>query len=1080
MHLFAANTVEGRQLTKARRKAERNGFALLVTVVLLSFLVLILVALATLTRVETQVATNTQKLDAARNHALLALNVALGQLQAQSGPDYRLTTQANLLDANSANPWFTGVWTADTSATPTVRSWLVSGNETVPLSITPDSALGRTNADPEIALTIGSDGLASNGPETANPNRVQLVGPGSATTTGSAMANGSVVVPGVPINAPVSGFSSDRTVGRYAWWVGDQGVKASLALPDRANEVTYAPWNTQAQRNRIRQQLASTPNYFRENSAETTAALEGFDPLNTSYPLQNILSQDQLSLQPPRSGVMADFLRRHYFEFTTANYGVLANTRSDSHAGLMRDLSLKPEELGTAYATYANYSSYMEPPGSTLSGADAAYPAIIDADSPRRRYKLVTPTSSTSVDLPDVEFGIAPVINEFFLHFRVFHSAANKMTMRVRLYVSLWNPYTSALAPTSTDDLSLEITGLPTVTVKDETSAASTVIKLQDDLPSFIKNSDGALTVKLPFGNAAATRGTQADRSSWLPGRVYGWVTKSGVGLTDNTLDFYTKTLNVTGWSYPEVDLSGSTSTPLAVTTNGTNVNGITVTLKSSAGVLATYTLPEFKAIDAAGVSGTNGTWRFGFATSLKQPLYGDSDRTWLKKTDPRSSTLPPASFGPFEVTTDTAELDPNQYTTANSAPTSHPEFLLYRPMAVASDGASQSSYNDVPIFELPRMPLLSAGGLQHLQLKGMRPFAIGNSWGEKANAIFDRYFFSGLPPTATTSFHDPDLTSGQPLPNWNLRALNHTTSSQLRDEGALSSKYLLQGGAFNVNSTSAAAWRAVLSAVRFGQAFAPADIENSSGQAYGTQKTSSALGGTTFNADDTLGKGTAAPVFFHFPQSAQETFFWKPATGGVSTPRQLSSFAFRLGVRGNDDTTLTTATVDNSVTELALSTDQIESLAEEIVRLIRLHGPFPSLEAFLGPLGASGTDSLLETAIANTNINEDAVKPLDFVAQYPSGEYGAGLSSLTLTQANLLGALAPYLRTRSDTFTIRTYGESIDTLTGEVDGRAWCEATVQRFPETVDSTDSIAQPKGPLGRRYKLTSFRWLSPNDI
>ncbi len=40
----------------------RSGFALLVTVVLVAFLVLILVGLATLTRVETQVAGNSQNL----------------------------------------------------------------------------------------------------------------------------------------------------------------------------------------------------------------------------------------------------------------------------------------------------------------------------------------------------------------------------------------------------------------------------------------------------------------------------------------------------------------------------------------------------------------------------------------------------------------------------------------------------------------------------------------------------------------------------------------------------------------------------------------------------------------------------------------------------------------------------------------------------------------------------------------------------------------------------------------------------------------------------------------------------------
>jgi hypothetical protein len=47
-------------------------------------------------------------------------------------------------------------------------------------------------------------------------------------------------------------------------------------------------------------------------------------------------------------------------------------------------------------------------------------------------------------------------------------------------------------------------------------------------------------------------------------------------------------------------------------------------------------------------------------------------------------------------------------------------------------DRATESiTYNeDVPVFELPRSPLLSLGMLQHLAIDGARPFSIGNSWG--------------------------------------------------------------------------------------------------------------------------------------------------------------------------------------------------------------------------------------------------------------------------------------------------------------------------------------------------------------
>ena len=90
-------------LTSARRGT--RGFALIVTIVLVAFLVLILVGLATFTRVETQVAANSQSLAQARQNALMALNIAIGQLQEHTGPDQRVTATADLQPlATVANP----------------------------------------------------------------------------------------------------------------------------------------------------------------------------------------------------------------------------------------------------------------------------------------------------------------------------------------------------------------------------------------------------------------------------------------------------------------------------------------------------------------------------------------------------------------------------------------------------------------------------------------------------------------------------------------------------------------------------------------------------------------------------------------------------------------------------------------------------------------------------------------------------------------------------------------------------------------------------------------------------------------
>ena len=108
------------------------------------------------------------------------------------------------------------------------------------------------------------------------------------------------------------------------------------------------------------------------------------------------------------------------------------------------------------------------------------------------------------------------------------------------------------------------------------------------------------------------------------------------------------------------------------------------------------------------------------------------------------------------------------------------------------------------------------------------------------------------------------------------------------------------------------------------------------------------------------------------------------------------------------------------------------------------------------------------------------------------------------LLQSDLLQSLGSALATRSDTFTLRCYGEASQD-SGEI-GSAWMEVVVQRIPEFVDSTNvaetgnSAPRPLkiGPstatdptvstaltpvnnvLGRRFKVVSMRWLKADEI
>jgi hypothetical protein len=96
------------------------------------------------------------------------------------------------------------------------------------------------------------------------------------------------------------------------------------------------------------------------------------------------------------------------------------------------------------------------------------------------------------------------------------------------------------------------------------------------------------------------------------------------------------------------------------------------------------------------------------------------------------------------------------------------------------------------------------------------------------------------------------------------------------------------------------------------------------------------------------------------------------------------------------------------------------------------------------------------------------------------------------LTQADILSGLGHLMSARSDTFTIRSYGEVTDK-SGKIICKAWCEAVVQRTPDPVKSnpgrseniwpenpTNVASDPVNALGRKFIIKSFRWLTPEEV
>jgi len=428
-------------------------------------------------------------------------------------------------------------------------------------------------------------------------------------------------------------------------------------------------------------------------------------------------------------------------------------------------------------------------------------------------------------------------------------------------------------------------------------------------------------------------------------------------------------------------------------------------------------------------------------------------------------------------------------------------------------------------MIELPTSPVLSLGKLQHANISihaHMPALAIGNSlasvyipkeetyetfdnyYGNERifydlsylmnDALWDRYFFSSYSrpydagkkkydESASSVFNmfDAVTTGNQSLPNSRMSLYSSASEgtsgiesklfdgSNIKiDAPARAAENLMVKGSFNVNSTSEAAWRAVLSGAR-----------------------DSAIYQSGAAAESPLTAGNTP--FSRFTQPV----------AGESTESSGSDGDEWAGFRSLNDS-------------------EIESLATEIVAEIRNrvastspNHPFLSLSDFVNrELTNSdfGRTGVIQAAIDRAGLNQGMSTPISAISKgsledadngrFPHPENilladgsdgSASMSAPTyLMQADVLQAIGSFISVRSDTFRIRSYGQSLDPISGQVVAKVWYEAIVQRFPEPVNpSSDSPENPNywtaldssgdpQPFGRRFKVLSIRQLSADEV
>jgi Tfp pilus assembly protein PilV len=1201
------------------RRHRSQGFALLITITLLAFLVLLLVSLASLTRVETQVAGNSQSLAQARQNALMALNMAIGQLQKTAGPDQRVTARSDVgipsgvtviasttgaaAQASIDTYWrakrnrqWTGVWLntknnpsdydpnnpAAFNPVPVLQSWLVSGNEKA-ADFSPETQLTglSVTASPDIPLTDANGVL----------HRLLVGARTTGATSNATDLDRLVTAPQQDIKSTgVPGTDgSATTVGHYAWWVGDEGIKARANLVD-----TYAATST-PEAERIRRQSAQRP------------AIEAMTGLTTDYPsnsadLLNVFTPAQLTYLNPAATFPAA-LKTRYHDLSVTSRGVLADVKD---GGLKADLTYHFGRTTLAdfrTSLRALYGTNDIAPINANAGDLSANPLINSVAALRATFPSTASFAPEFVNTATWEqlwsfanqgssfdssgraaprlhaatqHGLYPLVIQTKMFFRLrFVGGApdadgvnrtGTLSIDTIPVVLLANPYAVPLAPAdyqfrvsgsnpqlvfgNTDDTDAPDTDFSTRAYPNTSGGSSTeptyagnitfvlrttgmaageaqiftidpdnqpsgttidaedriiVVNSNDAKQVYMKNDfdpSPALTFNTPKTVPAAnTRAALRSSAGSLVTRLYINYASSQGNLRLIQM--------VNAQSYRDSTFTGSNLYTLTV-------DPMSDGIRQGGGAIAS--LPQPPTTDNPAAKPGVGSKLFTHQQApFLQVNYRTTTATWNAPNSAISHPLEWARCFMKNGSNGSSGTTPSPWLGANllrpSGSTTTARWGLVNigqgnSQTVPPDSIGGSSASDVGfinyLYDIPRPdnPLSSLGQLQHFNATGYIPvtgtpnnsvmnswqtnYPISNSYPQPRvprdrlfnyvnggsvslgyhydgsslwnDVLWDRFYFSTYPQSGDFDFASGKLINSRYRPFRDRSAVAWDDETKFRGDGDPSkaanalaaSQNLLVDGAFNINSTSVEAWKAVFSSLK------------------------------------------KVPVGTESVPSAPFSRTLTPSAGSAGAASGTSANSWS-GFRD-------------------LSPAEIQTLAEEMVLQVRKRGPFTSLSEFVNRrlvataadtygLGLSGAlQAALDLAVNPTSNLAPSFKVKSSAVSSTSAtnpdhiafsEIGyilpaalAGFPGYVL-QGDVLSSLGATLSARSDTFTIRTYGDSVNPATGEVTGRAWCEAVVQRTPDYVDSTPAAntpaaGSPAETFGRRYQVVSFRWLSPEDI
>jgi hypothetical protein len=1198
--------------------SSRRGFTLIVTVSLMILLVILALGMLSLSSTALRSSAASSDMLKARQNARMALMLAIGQLQRHAGPDQRVTAPANIAgdaQGNASPPgaapanalsvrgvdkglsavqpgtrYWTGVWRnpapnplleiLTATPSPTLQQWLVSGNES------------RTAADR--LVPANPDYVVNPSGEVADATRaVVLVGTNTAAGNLPNPADRYVAAPLVEIRES----SNNQLAGRYAWWVGDEGVKARINSTETSRDGNrYTSLPSQRRGWETVDGLSSYPTATNPNHAA----------------LARVTSAKQAELLMPDA---IESLRANFHAATTDSLAVLTDpvsggTKVDLTAIFGRPLVSTAPANAAGIANYPLTTSCIIPVGTAYPWrSQLRAPQWATAHTFVNRAAALTSSGelvvapSTSINQPS----IAPLITDFRILMGArlvpqggVAAAQTATAFRVqpcgKIAIAIANPYSVPLrwnsnleftiqnrtpAGNGPSRIYLSQNNSPQGPSPDGTASFLPARPNRDDPnpsdpePALFYNTFFQIpSGVLPPGEARVfTIGSRVTR----PARDRNPVritlvpfATANPGSFDNCLEMET------------IDADARTPRLILDVRESWQTTLAQVEMRLAGGRLSDQPLLRIESFEIdSNLDFVKGQRVFEnvqqcremprpfgiqlFNLSISQPGFDYSTLFSGVSFDMgmRSSTI--RSFADFNIRATrftkpiTCYNPPPYFSETSDSPASLPRNapggetgsrftsnLLGNPHRW---GHSPGGVNRTVLFTIPAQ-VTSLAQLQHADLTGdndqgsighQPAYAFGNSYASpfiKRNlssenrtnyivigindqsgarrevkrfydisyllnaSVWDTYFLSTI--VSNSNSATPQIPAIMPI--------TRSADPALKDPVLAATKLLVHGG-FNVNSTDKNAWKAFLASAKH--------LQHRTDSSPSSQAT--------------------------FPRSLEQISLANNPPSGT----QNDSFS---GFRRLNDA-------------------QLDALATEICRQVRLRGPFTSVSQFVNRTLATldnrtralSRSGALQTAIdeGGLNINNagnrsifsaalnptrDRVtfqtknglprsdfdgpietfwgrnfRPADALSSMPDwgntsdgGHYGSVASIISdrqilddpafrseqgfrstnipgwLTQADVLQVIGPSITARSDTFRIRTYGESINAA-GQVVARAYCEAIVQRFPDYVDpqnlahereNLSTTANELTPInltyGRKFEIVSFRWLTPEEV